>query len=65
MKQIKYVDEDLQSEYDINAFVEKLIQIRIPLDRPQFEIHFVENYNATQSIIMMKHHHVFGDGISG
>ena len=53
----------INTEKDISDFLEKEINIPIPLDTPQYRIYIYENYSENESVLFFKEHHVMADGI--
>jgi NRPS condensation-like uncharacterized protein len=64
MKQCKLVHESITSLQELNAYCNKLISTRMEFSHPQFEVHFIPDYNDKECAIILKTHHVFCDGMS-
>ena len=60
--QIKKCEQDIHSKSAAVEYCQQQISIKIPLDRPQWEMNYVENYSDSQSLLILKFHHAFSDG---
>lgn len=64
LKSVMEIKESIHNEFDLDRYCEKIINTRIPKNKVQWEVHFIEHYTETESAVIFKMHHVIGDGIS-
>lgn len=61
-KQFQRCEADIQTHDQLLDYASKYIGTRMPLDRPQWEVKFVEKYRENRSVVMIKFQHCFTDG---
>ena len=54
----------VKGETELSAYMASLINIELPLGTPLWRAYFVEDFSDTESCIVIKFHHSFGDGMA-
>lgn len=55
---------ECKDERDMESIVNKHLNSQMPLDKPQWQMWYQENYQEKYSIVMYKAHHSLSDGVS-
>ena len=63
LEQVKMCNEDIHSQEDLLKYGDKLINVKIPVDKPQWYIEHIEDYKPNKSACVMIYHHWFTDGV--
>jgi len=61
--QVKKCTKNIDNEQGIVEFCNELITTKMDYDKPLWEMHVLENYSSEKSIIFVRVHHAFSDGI--
>eukprot|EP00347_Sterkiella_histriomuscorum_P001921 403370158 len=57
--------EQIHSEDELCRFMEQVLPIRMPYNKPLWEVHVFPDFKENESALIMKVHHAMGDGLSG
>ncbi|CAI2367739.1 unnamed protein product [Moneuplotes crassus] len=63
INQFSTIDEKFSSQDDVIKHCNEWARENISLEKPQWEIKFKENHTETTSLLLMKCHHSFTDGV--
>ena len=61
--QVKRVDADVHSQKDIETYMAKIMEINLDIQKPLWEIHVVEDYDDSTTIVFILIHHMLSDGM--
>lgn len=61
--QVQKYEMDIHSEEQILEYCDKLINYKIPVDRPQWMLKHIENYQPGKSACIFMYQHCFTDGV--
>ena len=61
--QIKKCTKDIKTDQQCVEYVNELLNEQMPIDKPQWEMYFLEDFSEEESVIFMKMHHCFTDAM--
>lgn len=61
--QIMKCKENIKTDEQCVEHINKLVNERMPFDRPLWEMHLLENYSEDSSVLFMRMHHSFTDAM--
>jgi len=61
--QIKKCTKDIKTDQQCVEFVNVLLNEQMPLDKPQWEMYFLEDFSEDSSVIFVNMHHCFSDAM--
>lgn len=64
-KQVKLIDEKMDTQEDIQEFMQRVTALQLPRDGLQWEFYVKEKYQGDKTVIIWNFHHALVDGMGG